>query len=391
MRSGILLLLAIVMPLLLAAQTNTVTPFPSEEQASDRLFSLDEKNTNYRFTAELPGSNFLIIEWGQLSTWQDKGDLQHIIALAKQYYSGIQDSFTGSTSAKRLDIHIPISGEPATVMYCEHAVANKALLVKGKIQAPLKMNMDTIRILRTLSEKEIRKETKLMQMQYTFLLKDIDQIKTLEENKMMTDNISHTFDSVIVEYRKRWYKQDKWTHNLNVNYHPLSNDPKKRVDVKRLREEDNSGRFYKASEVEWRAGVTLLHNTLCPVLDLGYSYKWQSKEVEYSYVRGSLSQIYQLRSGSSGNPPNSISFFNIEYGWLKNKKNTFVPIHGASFGLGYAYNPKNTSYYNPLFEEHIVRAFFSYKVSKLMTVNLDNFSYLQHGNSFTITCLFRFL
>jgi hypothetical protein len=350
------------------AQSGSVTPYPAEEEVTAKLFNVEEQTINYHFTVEMPGANFLVVEWDKLSVWHDKGDLDKMIATAKKYYGQVQDSFKGSLSAKRLDIHLPISNEPVTVKITEHEVKSNVLLLKGSLQTPLKVNTDTIRMVKTITEVVKGKKKRLVQMQYTFLLKDLNEISNLA-NRQLVENVENTFDSIVTKYRHKWKNQDRWAHNLNVKYFPLNNDPKKRLTIEMMDIEENKGRFYETIEVSSSLGITLFRNLLCPSSDVGLAYKWPTRGNEYAFVRASLSSFAEFEKlGSTKYQVYNVSFVNAEFGIIKNKGTTLVPAHQVSIGVGYKVNLDKAMYRDPSLPNDMYRVFANYRVSKIFTI-----------------------
>jgi hypothetical protein len=364
------------------AQQENTNPFAGEKDVTEKLFNLKEQDINYRFTVALEQGNFLIVEWPHLSDWHDKGDLQHIVSLAKFYYRQVADSFKYGTTAKRIDIHIPIDNEPVTMMLCEHKAERNVLLLKGSMQAPLKVNMDTIRILKTLAEKEVNQEKKLVQVQYTFLLKDLEEINKLDENNLVAD-AGNKFDSIVSRHRH------KWTNNLTVNYYPLAENPKKNLAITKM----------EPFEIDGEMGVELFRDAPCPLIDIGASYKWLTRNFPspYAYIRLSgtgFSDFQQQGATSLAIYP--IEFVNIELGWFGGTlKRPRVPIHGLSFGVGYGFNggSQNGKEYvaDPSLPANMYRMFFSYTLSKLFKVNMELYSLRSEYGFMGVSAVMRFL
>ncbi len=334
--SAIFLIALCIIPDLLFAQTDgSGKPYAGEQAVIAKLFNLNEQDINYHFTAELPGGNFLIIEWNHLSDWNNKADLQHIINLARTYEGQVQDSFKSGTTAKRLDIHIPIKNEPITMKVTEHNIANNVLLLKDNMQTSVKVNMDTIRVIKTIGEKKVHKDQKLVQMQYTFLLKDIDGIKGLDNDKEVIADISDKFDSVVNKYKNKWHNEDNWTRNLSVDYFPVNDYTEKRLVIKMLNYDYEKGRYYSHLGFDFGLGVLSFRNNLCPMLEDGASYIWPSHNSRYSFLR--LSNTFfidYLWPSSTDFKAYHLFFSNLEYGWTKRVQTTHIPVYGGFLRFG---------------------------------------------------------
>lgn len=356
------------------AQERAVKPFAGDKVVTDRLFNLDDLSINYHFTAELGGGNFAVIEYSHLGDWVDKGELRQAIDIAQRYYRKVQDSFKGAASSKRLDIHIPLEGEPATARIFEYAPPATVLLMKGDMQSPLKVTMDTVRILRTVAERTVYHSKRYVQMQYTFLLKDIDEVMDLTKNPAIISNVEQTFDSVVNEYRDRWSRPNKWTHNLNVTYYPASGDPKQRLDIKRVKTDDDKGKFYQAFEFDGGLGLTFFRNAPCPVIDAAISYKWPTRKGEYVFLRLSNTTFSDfVWRGSTSWSAYGLSFLNIEFGWLKARTQSNIPLYKTAIGFGYLENPGGTPYTDPTVDARMGKLYASFSLSKLFTLTFDEY------------------
>lgn len=349
-------------------------PFIGEQESINKLFNLDESIVNYHFTVELPGGNFIIIEWHHLTDWRDKGDLEHIIAIAKNYEASIDDSFKTGTSAKRLSIHVPVDNESITLLCTEHNMTNDVMIIKGdvmikgSVRTPVKVNMDTIRVLKTLEEKEVHKKSELVQLQYTFLLKDISQIQALDTDKQLIQKIANTFDSVVNKGMHKWKSPDMWEKNMTVNYYPTHE--KKQLSLS-TNDEDASGRYYKSVELEYGLGVSLFLNKLCPYADGGLSYKWPSPKNHFLFVKASWSVFgYADRQSATSFSTYGQEFINGEFGFLGNRENTTIPFYQLS--MGYGHNIKQpVDYTDPAVPVNLNTIFFKWRVSKIFTLSYN--------------------
>ena len=377
------------------AQTSSIKPFPGEDKIISKLFDIAEP-VNYHFTIELPDANFMIIEWNHLSDWQQKDNVKKMISMAKTCFSKVEDSFKGSTSAKRMDIHIPIENEPVTVRFHEYDVSNNVLLIKGNLLAPLKVNMDTLRLLKTTGKKAVYKQEQLEQVQYTFLLKDISQIKNIGNNDALIENIANTIDSIVNKHRDKWHNQNLWNHNLTVTYHPLSDDSKKRLisndpvrglHIKKITTIDEDGRYYKALDGDENIGITLFRNSLCPYIDLGFAYKWPVSTQNYAYVKAFFSGFNEFTPDKE--TLNLYGFVNVEFGIWENKKNTTIPVYLLSLGIGHDLGSFNNDNFDPQHPINMFRLFVNIKPSKLFTITPEFYYYKGIPGSYGITTTMR--
>src|SRR6185436_10455677 len=93
-----------------AAQDEIIShkPVSAEAEVKARLFELDTSGINYYFRANLPGDNFLVIEFNKASYWPVKGTLSEIFRVARETTKQVQDSFHNPSASKKIDIHVPV-------------------------------------------------------------------------------------------------------------------------------------------------------------------------------------------------------------------------------------------------------------------------------------------
>lgn len=366
-----LLLIATIVFTNLHAQEISKTPVSAETEVKQRLFELDTLDVNYYFRANLPGDNFLVMEFKKLSYWPGKGNLEQIFKTARDVVYGVRDSFSHPGTSKRIDIHMPIKDEPLTARLFEHNEGGNLLVIKNGESAPLKIGMDTIRVLKTYSETTRKKDKRLAQVQYTFIVKDLEQITVLAGNSII-DSIDNVFSSLVEEKSRKWSQDDMWYHNMDVVYDPLAAGKKKRVEIKSV------PGFFKGMDVDMNIGISLFRNTLAPNFDIGITYKWLAKEKDFTYVEFSLSSITFFDSWYTTDIGGAdVSFANLEIGSMYNKKNTLIPLYRTSVGFGYKvsdYFPVSVfgqGYVYQLFTGQGYRIFFKYSLSKAITIMPD--------------------
>jgi hypothetical protein len=367
------LLFLVGLPYILSAQMYTnlepnPKPFAGEQVSVATLFSLDESDVNFHFTVALPGGNFIIIEWDRLSYWRDKADLQNIIAIAKAYESQIDDSFHEKTSAKLIGLHLPVGNNPVTMMYSEHSAGSNVMIFKDNRPEPLKMNMDTIRVVKTLDEKVVKSKTELVQLQYTFLLKDIGQIQSLDNDPALIEKIAYTFDSIVMKYRRRWSAQDSWDKNLTVNYYPLQQKHQLTAVVNNA---GPNGKSYTPLEIEYNLGISLVRSTLCPYVDGGISYKWPTVKKSFLFARVSYSAFIEnvMQTPTAYNVYDE-AFVNGEFGVQQDTRINSVPSYQLSFGYGHNIS-QPSKYTDPSLPLRLNTLFIKWKLSKIFTLSYN--------------------
>lgn len=351
------------------AQEDFRNPVKNEKAINRQLFELGREEHNHIFQVILPGDNFLLIDFARMSTWPDTSVLPLVFNTAAATAASVKDSFKSLNNSKRIDIHMPVKNSPLQVRLTEHS-GSELLHIQYGSQAPLKVGMDTIRILKTM-EAEYDKDNgeERSEIQYTFVLKSLSEIEKLADNKELIADIAQTIDSVVQAKRSRWNKQDRWYHHIGIKYNPL--EPEK---AKQLKVQHPAG-FFKGLDANYYWGATLFRNTLAPYLEVGGSYKWPGDIGEYDYVRVSLSAIglFERQSESVYNYY-SASFVNAEIGTWINKTDTWIPVYETSIGFGYMFTDHPS-----MRQHHVGKMFFNYSISPAIRITPDLYVLFRKG------------
>lgn len=366
-----LLLLCILLTLTTVGRAKDIpkNPVSNEKNVKKNLFELDTLDIRYYFRSDLPENNFLTMEFEKLSYWPAGKSISKIFTAARDVVTGLRDSFAKPGTSKRIDVYMPLKDEPMIVRYTEHNDNGNLVLMNKGGNMPLKLGMDTIRIMKTYNDTTGSKNVALARIQYTFILKDLEQIYTLD-NSYVTDSVQTTFDKLVNDKRETWQKQDAWHHTMDAWYN-MGDNSGSRLTVR------SSTGIMKRVDLDGNIGMSLFRNTIAPNFDLGVSYKWLNKQKDYYFVQLSGSNISFFDQGNVfGLQASNILFLNLETGTLFNKKNTLVPLYKASVGVGYkvtqafAYTVLGGNYYT-LFVGRGYRIFFKYSLSKAITVMPD--------------------
>lgn len=327
-------------------------PVKSEVQLKQELFELEEHQFNHSFKAALPGDNFLLIDFYKWSYWPDTSALHSVFEIAALAAKNAEDSLNNPLTSKRIDVHIPVKNKPITMRLVDHDDGSDMLILNYGQQSPLKLGMDTIRILKTVNidgeDKDERGE-----ILFTFILKDFRKMVPLAENKTIINDVANTFDEQVNKKREKWNREDTWYHDIHISYSPEETEQEKKLIV------ENKGGFLKGFDAKYYVGATLFRNTIAPMAEMGFSYKWPSSIGEYAQVRISASSMghFERINESTFNYYNTV-FANIEWGTLVNKSGTVIPIYETSLGMGYMFSD------HPSLRQHkAMKLFWHYSLS----------------------------
>lgn len=334
MNTKIYCLLSVMLLAVITAwgQPQLKKPIKTEEQLKQELFELDKYQYNHTFRANLPDDNFLIVDFYKLSYWPEEDLLPLMFETAATVAQKVNDSFKSLITSKRIDVHLPVKNRPITLRLKEHDDGSDMITLNYDQQAPLKLGMDTIRILKTVVSKEDDKEAQ--KIQYTFVLKDMADIAALAKDTKLIERVTATFDSIVNNRREHWSAQDVWYHKIKIDYSPTVLEKENQLDV-----DYNKPGFLNGLDVDYYIGVGVFRNTVAPYLEVGASYKWVGKNpVQYSFVKLSTSTmpLFERLDQATYNIY-QLSYVNLEIGTLINKTDTWIPLYESSVGFGYLF------------------------------------------------------
>lgn len=357
------LLILLTLPAFTLAQTSPLKPIATEQEISDRYFELPP-DVHHHFVIGLPQDNFLIIEFPRLSDWQDQGAFRSMLQQAANISARMKDSLKNPASAYRLDIHLPVKNTPATVRIKESAGNGNFMMLNDHDEAPLKIGMDTVRVLKNMGEKEVDGELRKTQVQYTFILKEMGQLQQLAGDEDWIASTAGMTDSIVQTYRRKWRDQDAWFHDLYVSYRPnLPGSPL--VINQKEREEDSRG-IFKAIKYDISFGMSLVRDRLGPNTEIGLSYIPYQERRSALFFRLSASSLALFeRKPDEQFKAYPSTFVNIEIGTTNVDKMYTVPMYLASMGFGVKIGNKND---HPSFQRDWYKLFFRYNITKAITI-----------------------
>jgi hypothetical protein len=321
------------------------------------LFQLPPDDTSYYFRATLPGDNFLAIQFGKLSYWQQV-NLREIFKLAKEGWGQVHDSFTGSTTARRLSIRVPPSNYPVIADIAEWGKEERVLILKGKATQSLRIAVDTINILKTYPSTS--KDTSYKpQVQYTFLLKDLTEIDQLASHEQLIARIEHAFDSLVGNYRQRWKRQDAPFHSLQASFDA-------RKEHNGTLHTTQVGRALNNLNADLQFGVSFLTGNIASYANASITYQWKEKRPSVmGFVGLSLSTLSLLREENNSLQLKALAFLNFEMGTIF-RNSSRMPLYRTSVGIGFRIAQNDPGPYD--FRYH---SFFSYSIFRAVTISPD--------------------
>ncbi|WP_276134688.1 hypothetical protein [Polluticoccus soli] len=357
------------------------TPVTSEKDINKTLFDLDTLDASYYFRANLPDNNYLTIEFKKLGYWPDKGFLKQVVSTAREVAANVADSFKRPGTSKRIDINIPISYEPLTVRTTEHITESNVVVMDKGSNMPLKIGMDTIRVLKTFAKIPHKHYPSLVQVQYTFILKDLDQINTLF-NEQLVDSVETAFDNLVQKKEDKWMFPNAWYNGLDAVYDPYN--PK----AKKVMTTEGAGGMFNGIDADFNIGASLFRNDLAPNLGVGLNYKWLMRDRNYMFFGASMSMLGLFdRVGNKINAYD-LTFINFEWGSIFTKQNTILPLYRSSIGVRYLLHDEFT---HPTVGRDGWGFYGKYSLSRSTSISMDLYFLEPEETTVGVTVLFKIL
>lgn len=277
-----------------------------------QLFRLNPAQYNNHFDLALPNNGKLIVDFLRLSDWGTQNQLQAVAELAANQVRLLKDSFVHNYSNKLLEMNVPVNGQVISVNYEEDESGKRQLAYKDGNYYQLKSGFDTIRVVKNIGIRTSPQvDSGLIQVQYTFVLKDINDIQAFTDNPGILERIGNMTDSAINRQRRNWSYQDASHHTFNLTYNPEAKTP---LDV-----DNEAGSFLPF--VNKRLGLFLgigaafyTNNSVSPYLDETIAYLIRARGKMQYFVGANLTGFGFL--SSNGNKASYVSG-NFEYGVCK--------------------------------------------------------------------------
>lgn len=318
----------------LAQQTGLAAFGETEPPATPaQLFQLNPEQYNNHFDFVLPDNGRLFVDFLRLSDWGSENQLQAIAETAATQVRLLKDSFTTNYSTKLLTLNIPVNGKIISVNYKEDDREQHQLAYKDGDYYQLKTGFDTIRVIKNTgirTKPEV--DSGLIQVQYTFVLKDINDIQVLADNPETLQRIGMTADSAVNKQRRRWSRQDAMHHSFSMKYDPNAPRP--------LVTDNGDGSAF--SFIRKRIGISLAvgfatytNNSVSPYFDesLSYLIPTRGKMQYFAGVNATAFGYMNLNGDQS-----YYTSYNVEYGLCKKSTGFMQQKTSMQIGLMRRFN-----------------------------------------------------
>ncbi|MFA6057791.1 MAG: hypothetical protein WC756_06315 [Taibaiella sp.] len=295
------------------------------EKPGTQLFHLNPEQYNHHFEFVLPNDGMLKVDFLRLSDWGERNHLKAITAAAANQVKMLKDSFNNNYSTKLLEMNIPMDGKVIALNYQETEKGKRQLAYKDGTHFQLKTSFDTIRVIKNVGIRtKPHTDSGLVQVQYTFILKDINDIMALANDPEAVDKLGNLADETIGKYRNQWNNQNARSHQLNLKYDPVT---EKIVKANT----DNSSGIFKHIGIYVGVGAIVYSNSISPYFEEGIAFLIPSGTKKLQpFVGVNITAFGFLNT--TGNKYNYASY-NLEVGYCK-KGFAFMPQKSSMmFGL----------------------------------------------------------
>ena len=307
---------------------------PDPQAAPAQLFRLNPGRCNNHFDFTLPNNGKLIVDFLRLSDWGNQNQLQDIAETAAGQVRLLKDSFSDNYSSKLIALNIPVNGKVISVQYDEDKSAKNQLAYKDGSYYQLKTSFDTVRIVKNIGIRtKPLVDSGIIQVQYTFILKDINDIQALADNPEILQRIGEAADSAINKQRKRWSHQDARHHALYLTYNPGAPQPM----ISNIAD-DGSALSFIAKNIKIYLAVgfgAYTGNNISPYFDEGISYLIPSRGRMQPFVGLNMTLFGLLNTNGISN---YYYTYNLEYGLCKKDIGFMQQKTSIALGLMQKYN-----------------------------------------------------
>jgi hypothetical protein len=327
-QSGIAFLF-LLFPFVSNAQSLLETQMNNPITPNNSLFSIGPDQYNHHFEYALPNEGKLYIDFLRLGDWGNENQLASIAAIAAKQEKNLSDSFKYAATTKTLELNVPIDGKTIAINFDESPEARNQLAYINGNYTPLKTGMDTIRVIRNIGirSKPIV-DSGLIQVQYTFVLKDISDIETLAADPAFLINIGNQTDSLIHIQRKKWHRQDAAYHRMELS--KISDSTA--VAVVKKHDVLYPGVFRNIG-ISVAFGAIVYDNIISPYADVTYAYLLPTRGKMRGFV-GINFNGWGYLSQKGFDSKNTYSTINAEFGFCN--KGNWVLQQKTSLLIGLA-------------------------------------------------------
>lgn len=319
----ILVLLYLLTALSYSGRTQSLlqTMYDDRKPISNQMFQLNPEQYNHHFDFQLPNDGRLLVDFLRLSDWGEQNQLGQITGIAAAQAKAIRDSFTSDYSSKLLEMNIPIDGKIIALSYAEETGGKKQMAYKDGVYYQLKTGFDTIRVIKNVGIRaKPLVDSGLIQVQYTFVLKDISDIEILATHPEAIETIGRLADEAIAKQKKRWHNPDAIYNRFDLKYVP--------GDKKPMQADNHDGAFMaftgRMIGIYIGFGAAVYNNntsSISPYIDETVAYLIPSRTRLQPFVGINLTTFGFLTSNSV---QKVFTSYNLEYGVCGRKSRGFI-------------------------------------------------------------------
>lgn len=339
-----------------------------EDEPKQGIFELQPFQKNHQISVQLPNEGVLTIDFLRLSDWGEKNELQKLSAIASKQIANIADSFKHASSSKTVALNVPLDEQVISLAYYENNGFGTQLAYKDNEYYQLKTSFDTLRIIRNKAIRTTPEfDSGLVQVGYTFSLKNLDDINSLIADEALMQRIGDSIDTKIGLYRKRWSHQDARSHQLSMTYNSTKEEAVQADAVGSSLFPFLRNRFALYLGV----GGILFNNQLAPIADMTLAYVFPSNKTSKLYV-GLNTYSFATFDGNL-KPIGSYASYNMEFGIFRGGRGLMRSKTSLAYGVMIRDYPNEK-------KRVMFNTVLNWGVTSYMTVGLNAASTLNFNN-----------
>lgn len=369
-------ILFLLLPFISHAQSLLETRMDNPITPNNSLFSIGPDQYNHHFEYTLPNEGKLYIDFLRLSDWGNENQLARIATIATTQEKNLSDSFKYAATTKTLELNVPIDGRAIAINFDESPAARNQLAYINGNYTSLKTGMDTIRVIRNIGiRSKPLLDSGLVQIQYTFVLKDISDIAALAADPAFLNNIGNQTDSIINIQKKKWHRQDAAFHKINLATITDSSVVAIAKDKNGL-----SPSSTKRLGLSLSFGAIVYDNVISPYADVTYAYLLPTRGKMRGFIGVNIAGWGYL-SQRGFDSKNAFHSINAEFGFCN--KDNWVLQQKTSMLIGLAIIRK---------ENPIPSIGFNFGVNAFTSFGFSAASNFKHGDQqlSLVTVQFKF-
>ncbi|MES2477512.1 MAG: hypothetical protein V4561_00370 [Bacteroidota bacterium] len=363
------------------AQLYIKTPGGKKPDRVEDLFDTNKDELDLNFQINISKGVMLDFAITRNGLWKGKEEFRKPLIIASQQLKLYADSLKPFANSKRLDIYVGKSeGEVVSRFGSSQKHNNIRIDKSGELEA-LKMNSDTLRIVKAYEYKRIGGVPMAERFQYTFEMKELKDFSSIIEDEHWVDMAVQMIDSVLGVYRDKWRNPDAEFHSLYVKYNPRDTVLPLFISKRRLAD---FNRMSGILTLSGGFGVSLVRNTLCPGVNAGIQFHFKGDVEEVPFVKVSMNTIMRFEEQADKKFRGyTTGFLNAEIGIRTNEDAPSNRNFLLSVGFGYKLNTQEQFFQDPSMDKRMYKLFFNYSLSKSIILQpefITNFKKKEKSN-----------